>query len=78
MPLPDQHTRVMDRLRQAELVDASLQTTLQEIFGLEGEHVIELHAGFIEHADADETADEGVAFEEAFGVFFFEGEELTT
>ena len=77
MPLPNQHPCMMDRLRQAELVDASLQTTLQEIFGLEGEHVIELHAGFIEHADADETADEGVAFEETLGVFFVEGEQLS-
>ena len=68
----------MDRLGEAELVDASLKTTLQEIFGLEGEHVIELHAGLVEHTDTHETANEGIAFEETLGVLFVEGEKLTT
>ena len=47
-------------------------------FDLEGEHVIEFHAGFVEHADSDESANEGIAFEEALGVFFVESEELTS
>jgi len=67
----------MDALGKTELVDASLETALQEILNLEGEHVIELHAGFVEHTNADETANEGVAFEEALGVFLFEREKLT-
>ena len=77
MTLSDQDTGVVDGFRETELVDAGLQTTFEEIFDFEREHVVEFHAGFVEHADADEAADEGVAFEEAFGVFFFEGEELT-
>merc|ERR1712007_371500 len=36
MSLSDQDTGVMDRLGKTELVDASLQTALQEIFDLQG------------------------------------------
>ena len=75
--LLDEDTGVVDGLGEAELVNAGLQAALEEVFDLEGEHVIELHAGLVEDTDADETADEGVAFEEALGVFFVEGEELT-
>lgn len=67
----------MNRLGETELVDTSLQTTLQEIFGLECEHVIELHAGLIEDPDTHETANKGVAFEETLGILFIEGEKLT-
>jgi hypothetical protein len=75
--LADEDTSVVDGLGEAELVDASLETTLQEIFGLEGQHVIELHAGFVEHSDTDETANERIAFEETLWVLFVEGEKLT-
>jgi hypothetical protein len=75
--LLDQNTSMMDALGEAELVDAGLETTLQEIFNLEGKHVIELHAGFVEHTDTDETANEGVSFEETFWVLFIESEQLT-
>ena len=75
--LLDENTGVMDALGETELVDASLETALQEVLDLESEHVIELHAGFVEHTDTDETANEGVAFEQALGVFLFEGEKFT-
>ena len=68
---------MVDGLGETELVDASLQATLQEILNLQGQHVIELHAGFVEDTDTDETANEGVTFEEALGVLFVEGEQLT-
>ena len=77
MSLLDEHTRVMDRLRETKLVHAGLQASLQEVFDAQGEDVIELHAGFVEDTDSHETADEGVAFEETFGIFFVEGEELS-
>lgn len=77
MPLPNQDPSMMDTLCQSELVDTSLQPSLQEILHLEGQHVIELHAGFIEHTDTDETTDEGVAFEETLGVFLLHGQKLT-
>ena len=75
--LTDQDTSVVDGLGETELVDASLQTTLQEILNFQGQHVIELHAGFVEDTDTDETANEGVTFEEALGILFVEGEQLT-
>ena len=68
---------MMDGLGETELVHASLQSAFQEVFNAEGEHVIELHAGFVEHTDADETANEGVAFEETLGVLFIESEKLS-
>lgn len=75
--LLDQDTGVVDGLGEAKLVDAGLETALEEIVGLEGKDVIELHAGLIEHTDADETANEGIAFEETLGVLLIESKELT-
>ena len=77
MTLTDENTSVMDGLGETELVDAGLKTTLQEIFGLEGQHVIELHAGLVEHTDTHKTANECIAFEETLGVLLVEGEKLT-
>jgi hypothetical protein len=68
---------VVDRLGKAELVDESLEAALQEILSLEGQDVIELHAGLVEDTDADKAANEGVAFEETLGVLLVESKELT-
>jgi hypothetical protein len=75
--LLDQDTGVVDGLGEAELVHAGLETALQEVLDLEGQDVIELHAGLIEHTDAHETANEGIAFEQTLGVLLVESEELT-
>jgi len=75
--LADEDTSVVDGLGEAELVDTSLEATLKEILDLEGEHVIELHAGLVEHTDTHETANQGVSFEETLGVLLVEGEQLT-
>lgn len=76
--LADQDTGVVDGLGKAKLVDAGLEATLKEILDLEGKNVIKLHAGLIEDTDADETANEGVAFEKTLGVLLVEGEQLTS
>ena len=68
VPLPNQHPRVVHALGQSQLEHLGLQPALQKVFDLETEDVIELGFGFVEHTDADETADEGVSFEETFGV----------
>lgn len=75
--LADQDTGVVDGLGETELVDAGLETTLQEILNLEGKHVIELHAGLVEDTDTDQTANEGIAFEKTLGVLLVEGKKLT-
>ncbi|KAL3703925.1 hypothetical protein TMatcc_009615 [Talaromyces marneffei ATCC 18224] len=66
--LADQDTGVVDGLGETELVDTGLETTLQEILNLQGQDVIELHAGLVEHTDTNETANEGISFEETLGV----------
>ena len=64
MPLADQDTGVMNRLGKTGLEDLRLKTTFQEIFDLKGEHIIEAHARLVEHADSDETTDEGITWEQ--------------
>ena len=77
MPLTDEDTGVVDRLGEATLEDLGLETTLQEVLDLEGEHVIETHAVLVEHADAHETANKGVTLKQALGVLVVELEKLT-
>ena len=77
MSLPNQHTNMMNKFDQTHLENLSLQPSLQEIFDLEGQHVIETHAGLVQHTDAHETADEGVTLKERLGAFVVEFEELT-
>ena len=78
VPLPNQDTSVVDGLCQTALEDLGLETTLQEILDLEGQHVIETHARLVEHTDADETTDEGVTLEKTLGVLVVELEQLTS
>ena len=78
MPLADKHTSVVDRLGQAALEDLSLETTLQEVLDLQGQHVIETHAGLVQDTDANETADKGVTLEQTLGVLGIELQELTS
>jgi hypothetical protein len=75
--LLDEDTRVVDGLGETELVDTSLETALQEILNLEGQDVIELHAGLIEHTDTDQTTNEGISFEETLRVLLVESKKLT-
>lgn len=75
--LTDQDTGVVDGLGEAELVDAGLEAALQEILDLEGQDVIELHAGLIKNTDANETANESVTLEKTLWVLLVQGQELT-
>ena len=75
--LLDQDTSVVDGLSETELVDTGLQTTLQEVLDVQGQDVIELHARLVEDTNTDQTANQGITFEETLGVLLVEGEELT-
>ena len=77
MSLSNENTSVMNTLGETEFEDLSLQPTLQEVLDLQRQHVIESHTGFIEHTNADKTADEGVTLEEPLRVLRIELEELT-
>ena len=78
MPLPDEHTSVVDGLGKAALEDLRLKTAFQEVLDLQGQHVIETHARLVEHTDADETTDEGVTLKKTLGVLVVELEQLTS
>lgn len=71
---------LQERLRDPNSKDCldSAEATLQEVLDLEGQHVIEAHAGLVEHTDTDETADKGVTLEETLGVLGVELQELTS
>jgi hypothetical protein len=75
--LTDENTSVVNRFGKTKLVDTSLKTTLQEIFDLEGQDVIELHAGFIEHTNTDETTNQSITFEKSLWVFLIESKKFT-
>ena len=75
--LADEDTSVVDGLGETELVNAGLETALQEVLNLQGQDVIETHAGLIEHTNTHETADKGVTLEEALGVLLVESQERT-
>lgn len=68
---------MVDGLCKTELVDTGLQTTLKEVLDTEGQDVIELHTGLIEHTNADQTTNQSVTFEKTLGVLLVEGEKLT-
>jgi hypothetical protein len=76
--LSDQNTGMVNALCQSTLEHLRLQTSLQEIFNLESQHVIETHTGLVEHTDTNETTNESVSFEETFGVFIIEFKQLTS
>jgi len=77
MPLANQHTSMMDRFSKTQFEDLSLQSPFQEIFDLESEYVIQLHARLIEDTNSDETTDQGVSFEKTARVPFC-GKESTS
>lgn len=60
MALTDEDASVMVRFGESELEDLGLQTTLQEILNLEAQHVIELHARFVQDTDANKTTEQGI------------------
>jgi hypothetical protein len=68
----------MDGLGQAALEDLGLETTLQEVLNLEGQHVIKTHARLVKHTDADETANEGVTLEKTLGILRVKLQEFTS
>jgi hypothetical protein len=75
--LSDEDTGVVDRLGESELEDLGLETSLQEILSLEGQHVIQSHSAVIEHTDSDQSSDQGVTLEKSLGVLVLELEELS-
>ena len=76
--LADEDASVMDGLGQADVEHLSLQTSVQEVLDLEAEHVIELHLGLVQHADAHQTTQERIALEQALRFLLVEREQITS
>ena len=70
--LPDEYTSMMNALSQTTLEDLSLQPSLQEIFNLQRQHIIEPHASLIQHTDTHEPTDKCVTLKEALRVLLIE------
>lgn len=67
VPSPDvsllnQNTGMMDRLGQTQLEHLGLQAAFQEVLGLETQHVIKLHAPFLQHAGPHQTTQQSIAW----------------
>ena len=75
--LTDQHTGVVDRLRELHLVDDGLESSLEEVLGLERENVIELQLVLGENAEEVQATEERTALEDTSLVVLVEGEEVT-
>lgn len=61
MPLADQHTSMVDGFGQAQLEDLGLQAPLQEILDLQAQDVIQLHLALVQHPNAHEAPQQGIA-----------------
>jgi hypothetical protein len=77
VPLPNKYTGMMDTLRKTTLEHLSLQPSLQEIFNLQSQHVIETHAGFVEHTNTNQSTDKSVTLEKTFGILVIKFEKFT-
>ena len=75
--LTDQDTSVVNGLGQTAVEDLGLQASLQEIFDLQAENVIELHLALVQDADANETSQQGVTLEQTLGITLVQGQELS-
>jgi hypothetical protein len=69
---------MVNALGQAALEHLRLQATLQEIFDLQSQHVIQSHAVLIKHTNSHKTANQGVTLEKTLGVLLVELEEFTS
>ena len=59
--LADEDAGVMDGFGKTQFEDLGLQAALQEVLHFQTQHVIELHAAFVQDTDADQASQKGVA-----------------
>jgi hypothetical protein len=58
--LADENAGVVNRFSQTQFENLGLQATLQKVFNLQAEHVIELHASLFQYTNADQSTEKGV------------------
>lgn len=76
MALVDQHTGVVDGLGEVVLEDDGLESSVEHVSLLEGQHVIELVLGALQNAGVVESVQQAGALEDALGVVLLEHEQL--
>ena len=47
-----------------------LESALQKVLDFEAENIIELHPGFVEHTNANETTKKGITLKEMLKLFY--------
>lgn len=67
----------MNAFSQTKLENLGLETPLQEILNLQGQHIIETHASLVLYTNTDETTDKGISLEETLRVLVVKLEQLT-
>jgi hypothetical protein len=75
--LSDQNTGVVNALCKVGLEDLGLETTFQEILHFQRQHVIQTHAGLIQHTNPNEPTNKGVTLEETLRIFVIKFKQLT-
>ena len=62
VPLADKNSGVMDALGKSKLENLRLQPSLQEIFYLQTQDVIELHFTLIQHTNPHQTPEQSITW----------------
>lgn len=73
MALLDEDTCVMDGLSQSKLEDLCLQATFQEVLILQTQHVIKLHAGFLQDTSTNQATKQSITLEKPSWVLLIKG-----
>ena len=55
----------------------SLESSLQKVLSLECQHVVESHSSVVEHADPDQSSDQGITLEQSLGILLIEFEQFS-
>lgn len=75
--LLDQHSGVVDRSGKTQLEDLGLQSSLQEVLGLQGQDVIQLHLVLWQNTDSHQSSDQSVTFKQTLLVLLVSGQQVS-
>lgn len=76
--LSDQYSSMMDRLCESMLEDLRLEPSFHEVFDLQSKDVIELHLGFLEDSESDQSSQDCISFEESFRILLIQSKQLSS
>ena len=78
MPLPDEDTGVMNRLRHTRLKHNSLKTTLEKILHGQRQDVIELVLALVEKPVPVHLTEKRLSFEDPLGILLVERQKISS